>query len=212
MRADISKPAPIAEKIIAEDSHHRITRQDEFAWLRDDNWQAVMKQPELLKANIRAHLEAENAYTDELLAPTQDLQKQLFDEMRARLQEDEASVPVNDGAFAWASRYAVGGEHPHICMGARDADIDAMKLVIDGDAEAHGRDFFKLAGYEADRQGRYLAWSFDDKGSEYFTICVRDLATGEDTPNRLLDTTGAMAWSQSPDARILLPWLIRLII
>ena len=199
MRADNSKPAPIAEKIIAEDSHHGITRQDEFAWLRDDNWQAVMKQPELLKANIRAHLEAENAYTDELLAPTQDLQKQLFDEMRARLQEDEASVPVNDGAFAWASRYAVGGEHPHICMGARDADIDAMKLVIDGDAEAQGRDFFKLAGYEADRQGRYLAWSFDDKGSEYFTICVRDLATGEDTPSRLLDTTGAMAWSACGD-------------
>ena len=55
MRADNSNPAPIAEKIIAEDSHHGITRQDEFAWLRDDNWQAVMKQPELLKANIRAH-------------------------------------------------------------------------------------------------------------------------------------------------------------
>ena len=134
MQADNSTPAPIAVKVIAEDCHHGITRQDEFAWLRDDNWQAVMKQPALLQADIRAHLEAENAYTEQVLAPTQALQKQLFDEMRARLQEDEASVPANDGAYAWASRYAVGGEHPHICMGPRDAEIDAMQPVIDGDA------------------------------------------------------------------------------
>ena len=193
-----SKPplrAPQPKQIIAQDCHHGQTREDEYAWLRDDNWQAVMKQPEQLQADIRAHLEAENAYTEQVLAPTKGLQQDLFAEMRARLQDDEASVPMNEGSLSWASRYAVGGEHPHICCGPRDAALDDMRVLINGDAEAESRDFFKLAGYEADRQGHLLAWSFDDKGSEYFTICLRDMQTGQDQKNRLLDTTGSMAWS-----------------
>jgi oligopeptidase B len=187
--------APKAKQILAQDRHHGISRQDEYAWLRDDNWQAVMKHPEQLQADIRQHLEAENAYTEQVLAPAKHLQQDLFTEMRARLQEDDASVPMNEGSLSWASRYAVGGEHPHICYGPRDANLDDMQVIMNGDAEAEGRDFFKLAAYEADRQGRLLAWSFDDKGSEYFTICLRDMHTGQDQKTRLLDTTGSMAWS-----------------
>lgn len=193
--APASATPPRSEKRSAQDTHHGITRDDEYAWLRDDNWQAVMKQPELLQADIRAHLEAENAHTDAVLAPTKPLQEQLFAEMRGRIQEDEASVPMNDGPLSWAARYAVGGEHPHICCGPRDSELDAMRVVINGDTEAEGRAFFKIGSYDADRQAKLLAWSFDDKGSEYFTICLRDLTTCQDTDTRLSETTGAMVWS-----------------
>ena len=170
-------------------------RHDDYAWLRDDNWQQVMTDPSVLDADIRAYLEAENSYTAKTLAPTQNLQDTLFAEMRGRIAENDASVPVNDGALAWAVRYISGGEHPIIVYGPRDTQADNMQTVIDANAEAEGQAFFKLGGYEADRQGRVLAWSFDNKGSEYFTIKFRDLSAGGDMGEALHGTTGALAWS-----------------
>ena len=186
-------PAP-AEKPY-QDIHHGIKRADPYAWLRDDNWQRVMKDPQALDADIRAHLEAENSYTDKVLAPTQDMQQTLFSEMRARLQEDEASVPIKEGALSWATRYIPGGEHPLICCGPRHADIDAMRVLIDGNAEAQDKDFFKISAHVPDPQAACLAWAYDDKGSEYFTIRLRQIETGAALDDDLTDTGGSMGWS-----------------
>ena len=178
-----------------QDTHHGITRSDPFAWLRDNNWQAVMKDPHALDADIRAHLEAENAYTDKVLAPTKELQDILFGEMRGRILEDDNSVPVNDGALSWATRYVQGGEHPILCCGPRDAEIDDMRVIVDGNEEADGKDFFKIIDSEADPTATRLAWAYDDKGSEYFTIRLRHLETGKDEADALVDTGGSFAWS-----------------
>ena len=177
------------------DTYHGITRTDPFAWLRDDNWQAVMKNPSALDADIRAHLEAENAYTDAVLAPTKELQETLFGEMRGRILEEDSSVPVNDGAHAWATRYVAGGEHPLLCCGTRDAEIADMRVIVDGNMEAEGKDFFKIIDSEAAPTGTHLAWGYDDKGSEYFTIKLRRLDDGQDEDDTLVDTGGSFAWS-----------------
>ena len=177
------------------DTYHGITRTDPFAWLRDDNWQAVMKDPAALDADIRAHLEAENAYTDAVLAPTKELQETLFGEMRGRILEDDSSVPVNDGDYAWATRHVEGGEHPLLCCGPRDAEIADMRVIVDGNIESEGKDFFKIIDSEAAPTGTHLAWGYDDKGSEYFTIKLRRLADGQDETDALVDTGGSFAWS-----------------
>ena len=193
VKAPIGAPTP-PEKPFS-DTYHGITRADPYAWLRDDGWQQVMKDPSCLDADIRAHLEAENAYTDKVMAPTQALQDTLFAEMRGRIQEDEAGVPVNDGALSWVSRYVAGGEHPLICCGSRDAEIDAMQTIIDGNGEAAGKAFFKIIDSEAAPTGTHLAWAYDDKGSEYFTIRFRRLKDGQDETDKLTDTGGSFAWS-----------------
>ena len=177
------------------DTYHGITRADPFAWLRDDNWQAVMKDPAALNTDIRAHLEAENAYTDSVLAPTRAVQEKLFTEMRGRILEDDNSVPVNNGNYAWATRYVTGGEHPLLCCGPRDAEISDMRVIVDGNQEADGKDFFKIIDSAASPTGRHLAWAYDDKGSEYFTIKLRRLADGKDEADTLVDTGGSFAWS-----------------
>ena len=177
------------------DTYHGITRTDPFAWLRDDNWQAVMKDPAALDADIRAHLEAENAYTDAVLAPTKELQETLFGEMRGRILEDDSSVPVNDGDYAWATRHVEGGEHPLLCCGPRDAEIADMRVIVDGNIEAEGKGFFKIIDSEAAPTGTHLAWGYDDKGSEYFTIKLRRLEDGQDETDALVDTGGSFAWS-----------------
>ena len=78
-------------------THHGIVRVDDYAWLRASNWQAVMRNPAVLDADIRAQLEAENAYTSGIMAHTEELQQLLFSEMKARIKEDDASVPAPDG-------------------------------------------------------------------------------------------------------------------
>ena len=95
--------APIAEKRPVADTHHGITRTDDYAWLRADNWQEVMQQPGALAPDIRDYLETENAYTADLMADTEALQETLFAEMKGRIKEDDISVPTLMGLLRTAS-------------------------------------------------------------------------------------------------------------
>src|ERR1700694_3979923 len=88
---------------------HRITLSDEFAWLKDPDWQAVMRDPALLDADIRTYLEAENAYAEAALAATVPLQEALFAEMKGRIKEDDTSVPAPDGPYAYFVGHREGG-------------------------------------------------------------------------------------------------------
>ena len=108
--ADIA--APSTEKRPVSDTHHGITRVDEYAWLRADNWQDVFREPSLLDPDIRSHLEAENSYQAGLMADTAELRKKLFEEMKGRIKEDDSSVPMKDGPFAYGSSFKKGGEQP----------------------------------------------------------------------------------------------------
>src|SRR5438067_7462342 len=79
-------------------------RVDDYAWMKDDNWQAVLRDPKAVRADIREHLEAENAYVKAILTDTEGLQATLFEEMKGRIKEDDASVPSPDGPWEYYSR------------------------------------------------------------------------------------------------------------
>lgn len=85
---------------------------DDYAWLKAENWRDVLKDPATLPADIRAYLEAENAYAEAALGQAGALRKTLVAEMRARIREDDASVPDPDGPFAYYMRHREGGQHP----------------------------------------------------------------------------------------------------
>jgi oligopeptidase B len=191
-------PAPRAEKRPVTSTVHGIDRTDPYGWLRADNWQEVMRAPDTLDPAIRAYLEAENAYLEEGLAETAALQETLFGEMKGRIKEDDSSVPTADGPYAYGVRYVTGGQHPKLVRIARDdigADEPAEELLIDGDAEAEGKAYFRLAGAMHSPDHGKLAWAFDDKGSEFYTLLIRDLATGKDMAERIPDTGGGGVWS-----------------
>ncbi|TIX25093.1 MAG: S9 family peptidase, partial [Mesorhizobium sp.] len=101
---------PTPEKHPVSDTHHGITRSDGYAWMRADNWQAVFRDPSLLDGRIRAYLEAENAYQAVLMAGTADLRGKLFAEMKGRIKEDDSTVPMKDGPYAYGSSFRQGGE------------------------------------------------------------------------------------------------------
>ncbi|MEI2297629.1 S9 family peptidase [Ensifer sp. MJa1] len=194
--------APVAAKKPVTDTRHGITRTDDYAWLRADNWQAMFRDPSILDPNIRQHLEAENAYMNAAMDDTKALQKALFAEMRGRIKEDDSSVPVKDGPFAYGSAYVTGGEQPRYFRIPRDGDHkdEAIRqLLLDGDKEAEGKAYFRLAGLDHSSDHGLGIWGYDDKGSEYFTLRVRDLATGQDLADVIENTGGGGAWA--PDGK-----------
>src|ERR1041384_1530246 len=100
--------APSAPKLPVITEQLGRTRGDDYAWMKDDNWQQVLRDPKALRADIREHLEAENAYAKAMLASTEALQAQMFAEMKGRIKEDDSSVPAPDGAWDYYVRYDLG--------------------------------------------------------------------------------------------------------
>ncbi|MEF0939752.1 S9 family peptidase [Rhizobium sp. BR 362] len=188
---------PAAAKKPLTDTRHGISRSDDYAWLRADNWQAMFKDPSILDPEIRAHLEAENAYMNAAMADTKELQKTLFAEMKGRIKEDDSSVPVKDGPFAYGTLYVTGGEQPHYFREARDGG--ERKLLLNGDKENEGKSYFRLSGIDHSTDHTHGIWGYDDKGSEYFTLKVRNLETGEDLADVVENTGGGGVWA--PDGK-----------
>ena len=173
---------------------HGISRQDDYGWLRADNWQEVMKDPSVLADDIRTYLEAENAYQDEQMAPTKQLQETLFAEMRGRIKEDDSSVPAPDGPFAYGIKYETGGQHPIFFRTPRDGGEET--ILLHGDKEADGKAYFKIGGASQSPDHKILAWAYDDKGSEYYSLQFRNVETGTDLNYSIPDTSGGGVFSK----------------
>ena len=110
---------------------HGRRRTDDYAWLKDERWRQVMRDPAVLCADIRAYLEAENAYKETTLAPAQALRAALFEEFRGRIKEDDSSVPAKDGAWEYYHRYREGGQHPVVCRRPAGGVADGATARLD---------------------------------------------------------------------------------
>jgi oligopeptidase B len=189
----ILPPAPEAALSPRELELHGTRIRDDYAWLKAENWMEVLKDPSVLPAEIRAHLERENAYAEAMLADSKRLCEELVAEMRGRIKEDDASVPEADGPYAYFTRYRDGGQHPLVCREPRGGGGD--EILVDGDREAEGLPFFDLHDADHSPDHRLLAWAADRKGSELFTIRVRDLATRRDLDDEVQATSGEVVWA-----------------
>ena len=151
-----------------------------------------MRDPATLDPDIRAYLDAENAYASARLADIDPLQGAMLAEMKGRIKEDDASVPAPDGPFAYFERYREGGQHPLICRESRGGGT--AEVLLDGDALAKGRSFFQLGARRHSPDHRLLAWSADEAGSELYTMRVRDLAADTELADLIVDTVGSPVW------------------
>ena len=200
-------PPPTAERRDWSDTRHGVTRHDEYAWLRAENWQEVFKDPSTLDPAIRSHLEAENAFVDAAMAPTQGLRERLVAEMRGRIKEDDASVPMKRGPYAYGSSFVEGGQFPRSFREPREGG--ERVVLLDGDREAArahgggggdpqgsgtGDGYFRPTGLSVSPDHALGVWGYDDQGSEYFSLRVRDLDTLEDRDERLENTGGGGVW------------------
>src|ERR1700722_9265717 len=188
-----SRQAPCAPRRPHSFTTHAITVVDDYAWLKDADWQEVLRDPSLLDADIRAYLEAENGYTESLLGHTAGLQKTLVKEMRGRIKEDDSSVPAPDGPYAYLRKFREGGQHEMFGRSPRDGG--EIEIVLDGDELAAKHDYFKFGGARHSPDHKLQAWSADIAGSEYFAIRVRDWADGTDSTDLVEETDGGVVWT-----------------
>jgi len=167
-------------------------RVDEYHWLRDDD--PKTKRPEILR-----HLEAENAYTQSVLAPLQPLQDKLVAEMRSRIREDDSTAPAYDGGFWIWREYRTGGEYPLLYRqrGSREKPDPHAKrqLVLDQNARAAGQAHFSVGSHAFSPDGQVLAWTEDTGGRRIHTLRFRNLRTGQDHAEQITGVLEDMAWA-----------------
>ncbi|NKB66612.1 MAG: prolyl oligopeptidase family serine peptidase [Candidatus Latescibacteria bacterium] len=172
--------APMRDKTLEE---HGESRSDPYFWLRDIDDPATM-----------AYLESENTYTEATLAPTRDLQEQLYSEMRGRIQEADASVPEKDGEYYYYTRYDEGAQYPVYCrkQGGLEA---AEEVLLDVEALAADQDYCRIGVCVASPDHRYLAYSVDLDGSEKYTLYLLDIEAGDLLPERIEGTYYSAVWA-----------------
>jgi oligopeptidase B len=163
-------------------SIHGDERVDDWYWMRDRDDPAVI-----------AHLEAENAYAEAVLAPGAKLRDGIFTEIRGRIQETDASAPMPDGPWAYYTRTVEGEQYAIHCRRRRDGGPEQM--LLDENELAAGHDYFSLGGFEISPDHRLLAYSTDETGGERYTLRFRDLEQCEDLPDVVDDVTYGLAWS-----------------
>ena len=187
---------PIAKKVPTERTHHGDTVIDPYAWLADP------KDPEVI-----AYLEAENAYTEALTSGLGDLRSAVFDEIKARTQETDLSVPVRKGNWWRYTRTVEGQQYAIQCRRlVRDGELrppmpedgkplDGEEVLLDGNELAEGKAFFSLGAFSVSPDGKLLAYSTDFSGDERYTLRVKDLSTGTTLADEVPNTYYGAAWS-----------------
>jgi oligopeptidase B len=185
--------APVAKRVAHSHTHHNVTVEDPYAWLRADNWQEVMQKPETLDPEIRSYLDAENAFYDnEFGTPAAALQETIYREIRGRIKEDDSGVASPDGPWAYNTRMLEGKQYPVIVRTLLEGQDE--QVLLDCNVEA-GEDYFGFGGASHDPTHRTLAWAADRAGSEYYDIVLRDLESGRDSDEVIRETAGSYVWS-----------------
>jgi oligopeptidase B len=191
----MSKPVPPVAKIepLRREQLGRV-RIDDYAWMKDDNWREVLRDPSAIKPDVKAYLQAENAYVGLMLAPTQALQDRMFEEMKGRIKQDDSTVPAPDGPWEYYARYAEGAQHPVHARRPRGSET-GEQVLLDAEAESQGKAFFQVGAAEHSPDHALYAFAVDEQGSEVYRIHVKDLANGEVLPGPVQSATGDFVFS-----------------
>jgi oligopeptidase B len=207
--AQMSPVPPVARKIPVTITQLGRTRVDDYQWMKDDNWQAVLRDPTLIKADVKAHLEAENAYREAMMASTLPLQARMFEEMKGRIKEDDSSVPSPDGPWEYFVEYRTGEQHPRYMrverQGTFTVDGETVtrtflvaptpQLLLDANLLAEGKAYSEVAATEHSPDHTLFAYAEDAQGSEVHQIFTRDLVTGELLPDPIQSANGNFTFS-----------------
>ncbi|APE27274.1 Protease II [Aurantiacibacter gangjinensis] len=189
MNYDTSIQPPRAEQREHTYTHHGITISDPWNWLRDESY------PTIDDEDVLDYVRAENAYFEAQMAPQQALVNELFAEMRGRIKEDDSTVPQRDGDYEYWSEFEEGGQYRKYYR--RPAGSDERELILDGPALADGLEYFSLGAMSVSENGRYLAYSTDTTGGEFYTVFIKDLETGELLPDRIENVNSGLIWTAS---------------
>ena len=187
---------PELKKIKSEKKYHNTTLKDDYSWVDQPDILDVLKNPKKLLPEVKKYIEENNLVTDEYFKDVKDLQKTLFNEIKSKIKLDDTSLKFKDRKYFYWSKTEAKGNY-----GKRLRQIiDKSKpeeIYFDGDLEKKnsGSEYFGLGSVSVSHNDDYMAYSLDLKGSEYYTIYLRDLNNNRNLPDLIENTSGGITWS-----------------
>ena len=176
-------------------SCHNVTWTDDYSWVHQKNILEVLKDSSKLLPEVRKYLEEENKYTELHLKDTKEFQKILFNEIKGRIKLDDESLPFKDKDYEYWTKTTIKGNYSIKCR--KKIGTDEVEEIWNGDKEKNRlkTEYFGVGDLEVSYNDKFLAYSLDLQGSEYFTIYVRDIKTGKLVTEKIENTSGSINFS-----------------
>ena len=186
---------PQLEKKPEIKSCHNTSWEDNYSWVHQSNILEVLKDSSKLVPEVRKYLEEENAYTEHHLKDTKEIQKKIFNEIKGRIKLDDDSLPFKDIKFEYWSKTTAKGNYSKKLR--KKIGTDKIEEIWDGDKEKEklNTEFFGVGDLEVSFNDKYLGYSLDLIGSEYYTINIRDISSGKLITEKIEDTSGSIDFS-----------------
>jgi len=176
-------------------SCHNISWEDNYSWIHQNNILEVLKDSSKLLPEVKKYLEEENSYTEFHLSDTKNIQKKLFDEIKGRIKLDDESLPYKDYNYEYWTKTTTKGNYSIKLR--KKIDSNHIEEIWNGDKEKEKlkTEYFGVGDLEVSWNDKYLGYSLDLKGSEYYTIYIRDIETGSLITEKIEDTSGGITFS-----------------
>jgi len=176
-------------------SCHNISWEDNYSWIHQNNILEVLKDSSKLLPEVKKYLEEENSYTEFNLSDTKNIQKKLFDEIKGRIKLDDESLPYKDYNYEYWTKTTTKGNYSIKLR--KKIDSNHIEEIWNGDKEKEKlkTEYFGVGDLEVSWNDKYLGYSLDLKGSEYYTIYIRDIETGSLITEKIEDTSGGITFS-----------------
>ncbi|MDC0608372.1 S9 family peptidase [Candidatus Pelagibacter ubique] len=174
---------------------HNISWEDDYSWIHQDDILEVLKDSKKLNPEVRKYLEEENSYTDFHLSDTKTIQKKLFDEIKGRIKLDDESLPFKDFDYEYWSKTTTKGNYSIKLR--KKIGTNNIEEIWNGDEEKEKLkvEYFGVGDLEVSFNDKYLGYSLDTKGSEYYTIYIRDINTKKLVTEKIEETSGSITFS-----------------
>jgi oligopeptidase B len=176
-------------------SCHNVTWEDNYSWIHQKNILEVLRDKNKLLPEVKDYLEEENKYTDHHLENTKPIQKKLFDEIKGRIKLDDESLPYKDHTYEYWTKTTKTGNYSIKLR--KKINSDEIEEIWNGDKEKEnlGVEYFGVGDLEVSNNDKYLGYSLDTKGSEYYTIFIRNIENNEIITKEITETSGGITFS-----------------
>ena len=186
---------PKARKKTKKTKIHGLTINDDYSWLRDNNWQEVLREPSLLKPNIKKYLDEENNWTKQKLKNLKKPQKIIFDEIKSRINENDKSLPIKDGKYQYLTETKKGLQYSIVKRKIAGKSNSRYRTIIDWNIISKKFKYFKPGGISYSNNQKIFNYSYDDKGSEFFSIKTFKVGNSKKKFSILKNTSGSSIWA-----------------
>lgn len=184
---------PKINKILNTVKIHNEELIDNYSWIKQKDWKAVILNPSKLNAQVKKYLDEENLFKENQLKDINDIEKKLFEELKSKIKNEDNSVPKKDGNYFYGYKYNKNSEYPIYYR--KNVTNNYEEIILDCEKKSKTHTYFNVASISHSHNHKHVAYNIDTNGSEYFSIFIEDIQKKELLSPEIKNTTGDIVWS-----------------